>query len=385
MNCGRCQGVSLGAPAPARADANRRGAIWRCLLALSALGLWSFSSAAKEPLAPERLPATNLMVYRTRANLLAPVASKAQWQQRRREILLGMQQVMGPLPDRKRRCPLDVRVSAETDRGAFVQRTLTYASEPGSRVPADLLIPKAALQSHRRLPAVLALHPTDMQYGRRVLLEDLREHYRAYGRDLAERGFVVLAPAYPLMADYQPDLKALGYQSGTMKAIWDNERGIDVLQSLPFVNKKRIGALGHSLGGHNAIFTAVFDARIRVVVSSCGFDSFADYMGGKIAGWTSERYMPGLASYAGRLDQAPFDFYELIGALAPRHVFVNAPLGDTNFRWQSVDQIAASARPVFKLYGVPQHLRVEHPDCGHDFPPEIREPVYEFLRKYLGR
>ena len=30
---------------------------------------------------------------------------------------------------------------------------------------------------------------------------------------------MVLAPAYPLMAGYQPDLKALGYQSGTMKAI----------------------------------------------------------------------------------------------------------------------------------------------------------------------
>ena len=55
------------------------------------------------------------------------------------------------------------------------------------------------------------------------------------------------------------------------------------------------GALGHSLGGHNAIFTAVFDPRLKVVVSSCGFD----------------------------------------------------------------------------------------PDCGHEFPPEIREEVYRFLADVL--
>ncbi|HEY5913708.1 MAG TPA: alpha/beta hydrolase [Verrucomicrobiae bacterium] len=350
---------------------------------VAATVLCSSPAIAALPVAPERLPATNLLVYRSTAGRLAPVKNKAQWRQRRREILAGMQQIMGPLPDQKRRCPLEVRVSAETDCGSYVCRSLTYASEPGSRVPADLLIPKAAFFSHRRLPAVLALHPTDMEYGRRVLLEELRPYYRAYGRDLAERGFVVLAPAYPMMADYQPDLKALGYQSGTMKAIWDNQRALDLLETLPFVDKKHFGALGHSLGGHNAIFTAVFDPRIKVVVSSCGFDSFADYMDGQIAGWTSERYMPRLKAYAGRLDQVPFDFHELIGALAPRRVFVNAPIGDSNFRWRSVDQIALSATPIFQLYRVPDNLRIVHPSCGHDFPPEIREAAYQFLRDGL--
>ena len=33
--------------------------------------------------------------------------------------------------------------------------------------------------------------------------------------ELAERGYVTLAPNYPLLAKYQPDLKALGWQSGT--------------------------------------------------------------------------------------------------------------------------------------------------------------------------
>ena len=185
------------------------------------------------------------------------------------------------------------------------------------------------------------------------------------------------------MANYQPDLKALGYQSGTMKAIWDNIRAIDLLETLPFVDKKRIGVIGHSLGGHNAIFTAVFDPRIKVVVSSCGFDSFADYMNGQIKGWTSERYMPRLLKYQDRLDDVPFDFFELLGALAPRPLFINAPLGDTNFKWRSVDQIVNGAAPVYQLYHKPKNLVVEHPDCGHDFPEKIRDEAYRFLDKHL--
>ena len=102
--------------------------------------------------------------------------------------------------------------------------------------------------------------------------------------ELAERGYVVLAPAYPLMAGYQPDLDRLGYRSGTMKAIWDNIRGLDLLESLPMVKKAEFGAVGHSLGGHNAIYTAVFDQRIKVVVSSCGFVQVSDgLLGGRFA------------------------------------------------------------------------------------------------------
>ena len=123
---------------------------------------------------------------------------------------------------------------------------------------------------------------------------------------LAERGYIVIAPAYPLMANYQPDLKALGYQSGTMKAIHDNIRALDLLETLPFVRKGKYGVIGHSLGGHNAIFTAIFDPRICVVVCSCGFDSFLDYYHGDPAnwqpgrGWCQERYMPRLADYRGK-------------------------------------------------------------------------------------
>jgi dienelactone hydrolase len=332
-----------------------------------------------------RLPRTNLMVYHSVSGKELPATTRKHWQQRRSEVLRGMQEIMGPLPGKEKRCPLDVTIEEELDRGTFVQRLISYSPDPGSRVPAFLLIPKSVLTTKAKAPAILALHSTDAVHGHRVLVEDLRPSYRAFGRDLAERGYVVLAPAYPHLANYAPDLEGLVYQSGTMKTIWDNIRGLDLLQTMPQVKRDRIGALGHSLGGHNAIYTAVFDDRIKVVVSSCGFDSYLHYMNGIITGWTSARYMPKLAEYNTQLHEIPFDFHELIGALAPRPFFVNAPLGDTNFQWKSVDEIIAAARPVYRLYNAEDRLRVEHPDSGHDFPQEVRERAYEFLDEWLKR
>lgn len=93
-----------------------------------------------------------------------------------------------------------------------------------------------------------------------------------YALELAERGYVALAPDYPLLGDYQGDIEQLGYAGGTAKAIWDNMRAVDLLQAMAEVDSGRIGVVGLSLGGHNALFTAAFDPRLKVIVSSCGFD-----------------------------------------------------------------------------------------------------------------
>ena len=175
-----------------------------------------------------------------------------------------------------------------------------------------------------------------------------------------------------------------------MKAIWDNLRGLDVLSNMEEVDMSHgFGAIGHSLGGHNAIFTAALDDRIQVVVTSCGFDSFLDYYDGAETnwhhgkGWCQDRYMPRLSDYRGRLDEIPFDFPELLGVIAPRTVFVSAPLHDGNFRWRSVDRCVNTARPIYQLLGGKGRLTVRHPDCGHDFPAATREEAYQVIGKVL--
>ena len=307
------------------------------------------------------------------------------WGQRRQEALEGFQQVAGELPGQEFRCALEMAVLDETDCGTYVRRLIEYQSSPGGRVPAYLCVPKHAT-ADSPLSAVLCLHPTENQIGHKVVVGLGGKPHRQYASELAERGFVTLSPSYPLLAQYQPDFRQLGFESGTMKAIWDNIRGLDLLESLPEVAEDHgFGVIGHSLGGHNAIYTAVFEPRLKVVVSSCGFDSFLDYKGGNLKGWVQERYMPRMGDYLGRPADIPFDFYELIAALAPRRVFVNAPLHDSNFQWESVERIAAAAGPVFELLGAKQALTIRHPESDHDFPDEIRFEAYEIIADALRR
>lgn len=337
-----------------------------------------------------RLPRDNLLVYRGAKNEQLSVKTTEDWLKRRAEILRGAQAVMGQLPGKEKRCPLDMKVEEEVDCGSYVRRFVTYASEPGSRVPAYLCVPKSVLGSDgKQARAVLCLHGTDNVVGHGVVVGLGGRPNRQYASELAERGYVTLAPNYPLLAKYQPDIKTLGWDSGTLKAVWDNIRGLDLLESLPFVKAGAFGTIGHSLGGHNSVYTAVFDDRIKAVVSSCGLDSYLDYYGGNEKnwfpekGWCQTRYMLKLAEYRGHLQDIPFDFHELIGALAPRHVLIIAPLKDHNFQAASVDCVATAAREVFKLYGHEDRLRIEHPDCEHDFPNEMRQQAYELFDRVL--
>jgi len=337
-----------------------------------------------------RLPRENLLLYRGPKNEPEPVKTVDDWKLRRAEILEGMQAVMGRLPGPAKRCPLDMKVEDEVDCGSYVRRSITYKSEPDSRVPAYLLIPKTVLKNDgKTAPAVLCLHGTDNTVGNGTVVGLGNRPNRQYASELAERGYVTLAPNYPLLAKYQPDVKTLGWESGTLKAVWDNIRGLDLLDSLPFVKHGSYGTIGHSLGGHNSVYTAVFDDRLKAVVSSCGLDSYLDYYGGDEKnwfpekGWCQTRYMRKLADYRGKLQDIPFDFHEMIGALAPRNVLIIAPTKDNNFRWESVDRIVNAARPVYSLFGHADRLNVEHPECEHDFPDAMRQRAYALFDSVL--
>lgn len=361
----------------------------KALQTVGCLCLMGLSSSLTIAAEPSRLPRDNLLLFHDTAGKTLPVKSLADWQHRQAEIFRGIETVMGKLPGQDKRVPLDVQVEEEVDGGTFVRRLITYVSEPNCRTPAYLLIPKDVLAGKKKAPGVLALHGTNMEIGHGSIVGVGNIKNRGYAPELAERGYVVLAPNYPIMAKYHPDIAALGWDSGTLKAVWDNIRGLDVLESLPFVDGKRFGAIGHSLGGHNSVYTAVHDPRIVAVVSSCGLDSYLDYYGGDPTkwepekGWCQTRYMLKLANYKGRLEEIPFDFHELLAALAPRHVLIIAPTMDSNFRAESVDRVAKAAKAVFQLHGQAERLRVLHPECPHDFPPEMREEGFRLFDAVL--
>jgi dienelactone hydrolase len=233
------------------------------------------------------------------------------------------------------------------------------------------------------VPAVLCLHGTGGSQGRTA---GLGPDYPRYTLELAERGYVTIAPDYTLLGENRTDPASLGYESGTMKGIWNHIRAIDLLESLPEVDSERIGVCGLSLGGHNALFVAAFDPRIKVVVTSSGFDSFTDYMRGDLTGWCQTRYMPRIATVYGKDPQKlPFDFPEVLAAIAPRYLYIHAPLEDDNFRVESVKRCVAAASEVYRLLGAEDRIVAVYPPGGHGFPPDAREAAYAFIDQVLGK
>ncbi|MSQ95779.1 MAG: alpha/beta fold hydrolase [Gemmataceae bacterium] len=330
------------------------------------------------------------LLYYLDGDKKAPVKTLADWQKRRMHILANMQLVMGPLPADLRKVPLDLKIEGEEKLAKVIRKKISFAVGKDDRVSAYLLMPRTLTagpspggRGEKKAPAMLCLHQTTgFGSGEPVGVGGLKNLH--YALELAERGYVCLAPDYPNFGSYKRNPYADGFDSATMKGIWNHMRAVDLLQSLPEVDGTRIGCIGHSLGGHNSLFVAAFDPRLKVVVTSCGFNSFYKYSKGNLTGWSHKGYMPRIGSEYGK-DPAkmPFDFTEILGALAPRAVFINAPINDSNFPIAGVRDCVASASPVFKLHEKAENLEAAYPNAGHDFPPDIRLKAYAFIDRHL--
>src|SRR5262249_49515776 len=152
---------------------------------------------------------TNLLVYLDGQGRAQPITSPDQWCVRRDHILASMQLVMGALPDRARIVPPAVEVldtkrgnSGGNDYGAggYVRKKITFLVEKDDRRSASLLFPDPA--SGQRLPAMLSLHPT-YDAGKDEVVGISGNPNWAYAAELADRGYVVLAPDYPNMGEYR--------------------------------------------------------------------------------------------------------------------------------------------------------------------------------------
>ena len=315
-----------------------------------------------------------------------PVRSKDEWATRRVDTLEKLQRVMGNLPETDS-APLDLRVLGEERVDRIRRQKITFVSEVlkgrPDRVSAYLLLPDRSATT-KKMPAILCLHQTTrIGKGEPAGLGGKPDLH--YALELAQRGYVTLAPDYPNFGGYEFDPYANGYASATMKGIVNHRRALDLLQSLREVDPERLGVIGHSLGGHNALFLAAFDDRVKTVVTSCGFTSFAKYMKGDLTGWSHKGYMPRISDRYGKdPKQMPFDFSDILIALAPRAIFINAPLRDDNFEVSGVRDCVAAAVPVYEaVFHAKKKLRVVYPNSAHEFPSAVRIESYKFLDRSL--
>jgi predicted dienelactone hydrolase len=309
------------------------------------------------------------------------------------EALRNMEKVMGKLPSRSGLPPLDILITDSVEQDAYIRYTLTLAVTAEERLPVYLYLPKQNVPI-QKLPAMVVLHGTSA-LGKGVVDGQGDRPNRAHAKELAERGYVVVAPDYPSFGDLKDhNFEEDRYESASMQGIFNHMRCVDLLQSLKEVDPDRIGVLGHSLGGHNSMFVAAFDERIKVAVSSSGWTQLEYYnigeeaskqYGGRLGPWAQTRYMPlWKEKYGLEGKSLPFNFDQVIAAIAPRAFFSVSPLRDSNFDVRGVREGIASAQKAYANLNALTKLQVRYPDAEHDFPVESRREAYAFVDNVLN-
>jgi dienelactone hydrolase len=285
--------------------------------------------------------------------------------------------LIGPPPPS---CPPDPVILEQADCGSYVRQTVEYAVEASERVKAFVLVPKHAAG---RGPAVFAHHQHAGQFhlGKSEVVGLAGHPDQAYAAELAERGYVVIAPDaiafeernwsdLPGKAEYyELASRLVRGQTLLAKVLHDVRVALDYLAARPEVDLDRIGFIGHSYGGRMAIWTAAIDPRIRASVSNCGCVNYRNSLT-RDAGIQAEFCVPGILDVG--------DVEDVLRMAAPRAVLIQAATED---KWsRGAQALYDAARPAFPDGKLELRLWAG----GHVFTKEMREVAYRFLERHLG-
>jgi dienelactone hydrolase len=301
--------------------------------------------------------------------------------------------LLGPFP---KRVALRPRVEEAINEGENDRARVTYTVEAGERVAAWLLTPHGAAPSGG-WPALLAVHQHANQYevGKAEPAGLAGDPMYSYGRELCQRGYLVLCPDLLCFEERRPAREARATRKmlegaenerfeftkrvlmGSClqtKYLHDLTRALDVLASLPLVNEERLGVIGHSLGGLQSLWLAWYDARIRVAVSSCGF--------GLLRTLVREGINHGFATYVpGLLTLSDLDM--VAAAVAPRAFLLTAGERDPLFPIDGVRDIVAAGRRQYAEVGALERFEAILFPGEHSFPAEVKALAYAFIDRWL--
>jgi dienelactone hydrolase len=314
------------------------------------------------------------------ANLLTnaqgePINSKTMWLKQRARLKQQWQDFLGPLP--KTAVPLKTSVDATEDLPEFTRQHARYQVEAGLFIDGYLLTPKPG---EGKLPAVVVFHPTTPFQARGVAgLEDNYPEEKRQGVQLVRRGYIVWCPRNYINADgadWAGNAKRVLTQhtnwTGMTRMVWDAFRAADFVETLPNVDRHRIGCLGHSLGGKEVLYAMAFDERYKAGVSSEGG------IGLKFSNWAASWYLgPRITRPDCKLEHD-----QLLALVAPRAFLLLAgDSADGDRSWAFIQAV----RPVYDLLGAPNNLGWFNHHLGHRYAPEARTVAEEFLDRHLKK
>jgi dienelactone hydrolase len=339
---------------------------------------WNDWQKATGTLPPDfdSLPSSNTLPDPLRFLDGRPVRTPADWTERRAEIRrLFEQYVTGTFPPKP---ALDRVVALDETRGAgYTTRNVRLEFGPGGRgfVRVQVTIPDGAG------PFPVLLCPNLPGWGPAL---NRRGYISAgfAGNDAMDDA-ATLKPLYP-----EHDFAALPRRAWLVPLV------LDYLETLPEVDRKRIGLFGYSRDGKMATMAAALDERIAALIAgSTGVGGVLPWrlageagMGEGIQSTTMmfpDWFAPQLRFFAGREDRLPVDANLLVALIAPRPILMESGFNDEVSNIWAVEQTIRSVRPVYEFLGRPAALDVLNLPGFHG--AHDQEACLDWLDRQFGR
>jgi len=281
----------------------------------------------------------------------------------------GLREFLGPIATP---APLNAQVHEEVTCAGYVRRRVSYAV-PAGRASAFVCIPDDLSE---RAPVVFCHHQHNSEFdlGKSEVCGLLGNPDQAYAAELAQRGFVTIAPDAIGFEDrnwndgqnvswFELSSRLVLGRTLLADCLQEISLAIDYVTGLPETDPHRVGFIGHSYGGRIAMWAPAWDERIRASVSNCGCIPYRDSQAHD-AGFQAELVVPGFA--------VQHDVEDVLAISGQCSTLVIAAKNDRWSRGARDIETEMHRRSV-------SHVRVTVVPGGHQFHRQQREMAYEFL------
>lgn len=291
-------------------------------------------------------------------------ADKQEWDSYRIKLRENIIKKAGVIIDHD--LPLDVRETVTLSMAGYGIKNIFFQTRPGIYATANLYIP----EGKGPFPGVLVMcgHSTN---GR------LYDNYQSVGHTLALNGYVALVidpwgagertTVHGVFEYHGANLGASLLNIGETlmgNQLTDNMRGVDLLVSLPFVDKDKIGATGSSGGGNQTMWLAALDDRVKAAVPVVSVGTFESYV--MRSNCVCELLVDGLT------------FTEEAGVLALANAIMPCNhLQDSNPTFFPSEMLRSynKARQIFVMQGKEDAISNRIFDIPHGYYPEDRQAM----------
>jgi pimeloyl-ACP methyl ester carboxylesterase len=217
------------------------------------------------------------------------------------------------------------------------------------------------------------------------VLDEQHDEGAAYAHELAQQGYVVLAPdlrGFGERGDWMPDDKyhcdwdfVCASMAGVVphqRNLWDLQRSLDVLAAHPLVDAHRMGAAGLSYGATCTLFLAAIDERVRAAIVAC-------YLSSWLSAHTIPFNMCGSQIVPGLIGE--LEHVDIASLIAPRALLAENGIEDFIFPVAAARETVASLRRIYTQLGAPDDALVHDVFQGGHMWHGTESPA--FLKRWL--